>query len=208
MRRASGTCAVARTPARHPVARADHGRARTARPVSLGGPRQRAVLARLALVAGHVVTVDRLVDDVWAGDPPATAVNTLQSYVSLLRRALGDAQVLRREGPGYVLAVERDVLDATRFEDGVAEARAARRLRRRRSPPSTPRWRVAGAGHGRRRRRGVGPLRRRALGGAAAHRARDPLRRPARDGPSRRGGGRAGTGDSTSTRCGRASPGG
>ncbi|MGH9270496.1 MAG: BTAD domain-containing putative transcriptional regulator, partial [Ilumatobacteraceae bacterium] len=72
---------------------------------------------------GHVVTVDRLVDDVWAGDPPTTAVNTLQSYVSLLRRALGDAHALRREGPGYVLAVARDVLDATRFEDGVAAAR-------------------------------------------------------------------------------------
>ncbi|MGI9030596.1 MAG: BTAD domain-containing putative transcriptional regulator [Ilumatobacteraceae bacterium] len=91
--------------------------------VSLGGPRQRAVLARLALVLGHVVTVDRLVDDVWAGDPPATAVNTLQSYVSLLRRALGDAQALRREGPGYVLAVARDVLDAARFEDGFTAAR-------------------------------------------------------------------------------------
>ena len=37
--------------------------------VSLGGPRQRAVLARLALAPGQVVTVDRLVDDVWAGDP-------------------------------------------------------------------------------------------------------------------------------------------
>ena len=45
--------------------------------------------ARLALAPGRVVTVDRLVEDVWAGDPPATAVNTLQSYVSLLRRALG-----------------------------------------------------------------------------------------------------------------------
>ena len=56
---------------------------------------------------GQVVTVDRLVDDVWAGEPPATAVNTLQSYVSLLRRALGDPQLLRREGPGYVLAVDR-----------------------------------------------------------------------------------------------------
>jgi DNA-binding SARP family transcriptional activator len=93
--------------------------------VSLGGPRQRAVLARLALVPGQVVTVDRLVDDVWAGDPPATAVNTLQSYVSLLRRALGDAQYLRREGPGYVLSVARGVLDATRFADAVAEAREA-----------------------------------------------------------------------------------
>src|SRR5918995_1311442 len=71
--------------------------------VSLGGPRQRAVLARLALAPGQVVTVDRLVDDVWAGDPPATAVNTLQSYVSLLRR----------------------VLDVTRFEDAVTDAREA-----------------------------------------------------------------------------------
>ncbi len=93
--------------------------------VSLGGPRQRAVLARLALVAGHVVTVDRLIDDVWAGEPPATAINTLQSYVSLLRRALGDAGLLRREGPGYVLTAGRGVLDAFRFEDHVAQARAA-----------------------------------------------------------------------------------
>lgn len=97
---------------------------RDGEPVSLGGPRQRAVLARLALVVGHVVTVDRLVDDVWGGDPPATAVNTLQSYVSLLRRALGNAQALRREGPGYLLAIDRDALDAARFEDRVGEARA------------------------------------------------------------------------------------
>ena len=98
---------------------------RDGEPVSLGGPRQRAVLARLALVAGQVVTVDRLVDDVWAGDPPATAVNTLQSYVSLLRRALGDPGLLRREGPGYVLTADRELLDVHRFEDRVAAARAA-----------------------------------------------------------------------------------
>ena len=91
--------------------------------VALGGPRQRAVLARLALVAGQVVTVDRLIDDVWGGDPPPTAVNTLQSYVSLLRRALGDASLVRREGPGYVLGTTRDTLDASRFED----ARGGRR---------------------------------------------------------------------------------
>ncbi len=97
---------------------------RDGEPVSLGGPRQRAVLARLALTPGRVVTVDRLVDDVWAGDPPATAVNTLQSYVSLLRRALGDPQLLRREGPGYLLAVDRRLLDAARFEDRVSAARS------------------------------------------------------------------------------------
>ena len=99
------------------------GAERDGEPVSLGGPRQRAVLARLALTPGRVVTVDRLVEDVWAGDPPATAVNTLQSYVSLLRRALGDPQLLRREGPGYMLAVDRRLLDVARFEDRVTAAR-------------------------------------------------------------------------------------
>jgi DNA-binding SARP family transcriptional activator len=97
------------------------GAERDGEPVSLGGPRQRAVLARLAIGGGQVVTVDRLVEDVWAGDPPTTAVNTLQSYVSLLRRGLGDPSLLRREGPGYVLAVRRDQLDVARFEDLVSE---------------------------------------------------------------------------------------
>ena len=73
---------------------------RDGEPGALGGPRQRAVLARLALAAGQVVTIDRLIDDVWAGDPPPTAVNTVQSYVSLLRRALGGADFVRRDGPG------------------------------------------------------------------------------------------------------------
>ncbi|MET0460687.1 MAG: BTAD domain-containing putative transcriptional regulator, partial [Ilumatobacteraceae bacterium] len=89
---------------------------------ALGGPRQRAVLARLALVAGQVVTADRLIDDVWSGAPPPTATNTLQSYVSLLRRSLGAAGLIRREGPGYVLDIDRPLLDANRFEDAVGRA--------------------------------------------------------------------------------------
>lgn len=100
------------------------GAEREGESVALGGPRQRAVLARLGIVAGQVVTVDRLVDDVWGGVPPATAVNTLQSYVSLLRRALGDAGRLRREGPGYLLALDADQLDAGRFEDAARAGRA------------------------------------------------------------------------------------
>jgi DNA-binding SARP family transcriptional activator len=95
---------------------------RDGEPAALGGPRQRAVLARLALVVGQVVTVDRLIEDVWAGDPPPTATNTVQSYVSLLRRAMGSADAIRRDGPGYVLTVPRTALDAQRFEDGVAGA--------------------------------------------------------------------------------------
>src|SRR3954452_9837141 len=97
---------------------------RDGEPGALGGRRQRAVLARLALVAGQVVTVDRLIADVWSGEPPATATNTVQSYVSLLRRALGAAEFVRRDGPGYVLDVDWGMLDAHRFEDGVAAASA------------------------------------------------------------------------------------
>jgi DNA-binding SARP family transcriptional activator len=98
---------------------------RSGEPVSLGGRRQRAVLARLAIGSGQIVTVERLVDDIWAGDPPATALNTLQSYISLLRRTLGDPRLLRREGPGYVLSVGRQQLDAARFEDRVLAGRVA-----------------------------------------------------------------------------------
>ena len=83
--------------------------------VPLGGQRQRAVLARLLLDVGRVVSVDRLIDDVWNGRPPATAQKTLQKYVSELRKALGPG-VLRTEGGGYVLAVDCDALDVTRFE--------------------------------------------------------------------------------------------
>ena len=54
----------------------------------LGGLRQRAVLAVLVVHANEVVPVDRLVDDAWSGEPPPSAVSTLQRYISHLRKAL------------------------------------------------------------------------------------------------------------------------
>lgn len=98
---------------------------RDGEPVALGGPRQRAVLARLVLAGGRMVTADRLIDDVWAGEPPASATNTLQTYVSLLRRALGAPELLRREGPGYVLDLADEAIDARRFERASARGRDA-----------------------------------------------------------------------------------
>src|SRR5688572_10908597 len=83
--------------------------------VSLGGPRQRAVLAALIVHANEVVSLDRLVDGVWDGRPPATAVVTLQRYVCHLRRALGPAAIETKR-PGYVLACAPDSIDAHRFE--------------------------------------------------------------------------------------------
>jgi DNA-binding SARP family transcriptional activator/tetratricopeptide (TPR) repeat protein len=100
-------------------------------PLDLGGPKQRAVLAVLVLGVGRVVTVDRIVDELWGDEPPARALGTLQAYVSNLRRVLepdrpprAPAQVLASRAPGYVLQVPPDAVDAVRFERGVSDAQA------------------------------------------------------------------------------------
>ena len=94
------------------------------RPVALGGPKQRALLAILLLGRGEVVSSDRLIDQLWGERPPATAAKTLQGYVSHLRKALGDEVVLTRGG-GYLLAAAPEQVDAERFEAIAADARRA-----------------------------------------------------------------------------------
>ena len=87
--------------------------------VDLGGPTQRALLAVLLLHASEVVSVDRLIDELWGDEPPATAVKTLQAHVSRLRSALngaGDGR-LETRGHGYALHVRPGELDADRFRD-------------------------------------------------------------------------------------------
>ncbi len=79
------------------------------------GQRPRAVLALLLLHADQVVPATRLIDAVWGDQPPETAANVLQGYVSQLRKALGKDAVETRD-PGYLLRVERDALDLHRFE--------------------------------------------------------------------------------------------
>ena len=102
------------------------------RAVPLGGPRQRAVLALLLLEANRVVSLDRLAEDVWGGHPPEGWVTTLQIYVSHLRQALepdrtrgAAGEVLVTRNRGYLLRVDRERLDAARFQDGFAAGRAA-----------------------------------------------------------------------------------
>src|SRR3954471_15893781 len=58
-------------------------------PLALGGPVQRLVLAHLLVRRGEVVGADVLIDAVWEEQPPASARNTLQSYISRLRGILG-----------------------------------------------------------------------------------------------------------------------
>jgi predicted ATPase/DNA-binding SARP family transcriptional activator len=93
-------------------------------PVALGGARQRTVLAVLLLHANEVVPTDVLIDELWGGEPPATAKTALQGYVSRLRRALGPAgAALVTRAPGYLLQVAPGQVDRDRFEALVASAR-------------------------------------------------------------------------------------
>ena len=92
------------------------------RPLELGPPKQRAVLAVLLVEAGRVVAADRMVELLW-GDDATKARSSLQAYISHLRRILG-SEVLLTQSPGYRLAVERADIDVYRFLDLVANGRA------------------------------------------------------------------------------------
>ena len=94
------------------------------RPLGLGGPRQRGLLAILLLRRGEALSSDRLIDELLGERPPATAAKTLQGYVSHLRKALGN-DVLVTRGGGYQLEATPDQVDADRFEAKVGEARRA-----------------------------------------------------------------------------------
>jgi DNA-binding SARP family transcriptional activator/WD40 repeat protein len=91
--------------------------------IDLGGPKPRALLAHLLMQVGRVVRIDSLVDALWGEDPPTSASNTLQSYVSRLRKQLGSTRIESRGG-GYLLHAETHEVDALRFEELVAEGRS------------------------------------------------------------------------------------
>jgi YVTN family beta-propeller protein len=82
----------------------------------------RALLALLVLRRNRVVPVEAIVDALWHDDPPATAGKIVQTYVSQLRRALGDDAIVTR-GRGYVLNVHAGALDSERAAQLRDEAR-------------------------------------------------------------------------------------
>ncbi|MGW0479226.1 BTAD domain-containing putative transcriptional regulator [Nonomuraea sp. NPDC003214] len=113
-------------------------------PISLRGPRHRAVLARLLVARGRVVPVDRLVEDLWE-EPGEGAVSALRTFVSDLRRALEPdrpprepARLLVTAAPGYALRVAADAVDAWRFEAAVGEAGRLLADGRPATPPGGP----------------------------------------------------------------------
>ncbi|MFJ6674471.1 BTAD domain-containing putative transcriptional regulator [Actinosynnema sp. NPDC091369] len=92
-------------------------------PVAVGGPKPKTLLALLAIHAGRVVSLDQLVDAVWGEQPPDQARSAIYTYVSSLRRGLGD--VLSRSGGGYLLAADLDEVDLHVFTAEVTEGRKA-----------------------------------------------------------------------------------
>jgi DNA-binding SARP family transcriptional activator len=88
------------------------------RPVRLGRPQQRAVLAVLAVEAGRAVPADTLVERIWDTDAPKQVRGVLHSHVSRIRQVLADADPavrLTRGSGGYLLDVPPERVDLHRF---------------------------------------------------------------------------------------------
>ena len=94
----------------------DDGRA-----ITIGGSRQRALLALLALHVNETLSTESLIDGLWGERAPGNAAKTVQMQISRLRKALAGAAgaVVTREH-GYELRADRDRVDAHRFERLVA----------------------------------------------------------------------------------------
>ncbi|WP_018501000.1 AfsR/SARP family transcriptional regulator [Parafrankia discariae] len=95
--------------------------------LTLGGRRQRAVLAMLIAARGDVLSAARLLSALWPDEQPPKAQVALHAYVSHLRRGLEPDRPARSrtglivsQAPGYALRVDPDAVDAWRFEAAVA----------------------------------------------------------------------------------------
>jgi DNA-binding SARP family transcriptional activator/tetratricopeptide (TPR) repeat protein len=102
--------------------------------LALGPARQRAVFALLVLAGGRPVARGELIAALWGDEPPAHAVNVIQTHVKHLRRALDPgraarqaSEVLPRAGDGYSLRIDPESIDLQRFRRFMGLARSARR---------------------------------------------------------------------------------
>jgi DNA-binding SARP family transcriptional activator len=100
------------------------------RPLDAGGPRQRTILAALAVDVGQPVMVDTAVDRAWGHELPGRVRHALYVYIARLRRVISEASTidgtpagLVRRSRGYVLQVDPDCVDAYRFRRLVERAR-------------------------------------------------------------------------------------
>ncbi|WP_406411220.1 BTAD domain-containing putative transcriptional regulator [Streptomyces sp. NBC_01614] len=98
--------------------------------VAVAPGRQEIVLGALVLELNRVVETTRLVDVIWAHDPPKTARAQVQICISRLRKALSDGGVdatIETRARGYILNAPEDATDVGTFRRLVAEAQALAR---------------------------------------------------------------------------------
>jgi DNA-binding SARP family transcriptional activator len=100
--------------------------------LDLGGSQLRALFVALVVADGRAVSVAALVEHLWGEHAPQDADRTVRTYVSRLRRylrrasdALGVAELIVTRAPGYLLKLDRGVIDAVRFERMAGEGRRA-----------------------------------------------------------------------------------
>src|SRR3954453_15858937 len=95
--------------------------------IDVGHARQRCVLVVLLVEANRAVSVDRLIDRVWADHPPQRARGAVYNYVSRLRRALANSGggMIARRSEGYCLTLDPLTVDLHRFRHLVGRARVA-----------------------------------------------------------------------------------
>src|SRR5262245_51096422 len=93
------------------------------KPIDVGGRQARMVLTSLVLAEGRPVTADALIETLWGDDARASAGATLQSYISRLRRLLGDSAALLYDNAGYRLDVDGEAIDMSAFERLADEGR-------------------------------------------------------------------------------------
>lgn len=96
--------------------------------VAVGAAKQRTLLTIFLLQANRVLPTALLIDRLWRGQAPASAVTTLHGYVSGLRKALRDAgagDLLQRRSAGYVLELQPGQLDIEEFDRLAGQGRDA-----------------------------------------------------------------------------------
>ena len=99
---------------------------RGAADLELGPPQQRSLLAVLLLNVGRSLAMTDILTALWGQNVPRGAEGTVRTYVSRLRRSIGDASVLVSVAGGYALTVQPQQVDLGRAKSLVARDRTAR----------------------------------------------------------------------------------
>lgn len=91
----------------------------------LDGSKQRTVLAALLIAGKRMLSDAEITGYVWGGFPPTTVSAQIYTYVSRLRRVLGEHASITRRSPGYLLQIGSSRFDLAEFEEQALGGQAA-----------------------------------------------------------------------------------